>query len=184
MQFKNACAKVHCRGERPERHWLIQGEYLQGVFCLAEVKLFHICFTLQVFLKDATGPISPFHDIPYKASDSTFHVVIEIPRWVVVNIKCWIGRVPGSNFVIPVFCQMDKCQNGSGHQGSPPPHSAGDQHDSCLREAVMNISFAGYKERETAVCCQLFPSPWLHLELWGHSSGSYPLQNKARYPIF
>jgi len=35
----------------------------------------------KVFLKDASGPISPFHDIPYKASDSTFHVVIEIPRW-------------------------------------------------------------------------------------------------------
>ena len=57
-------------------------------------------------------------------------------------------------------------------------------HDSRVREAVVNISFAGYKERETAVCCQLFPSPWLHLELWGHSSGSYPLQNIAGYPIF
>jgi len=37
--------------------------------------------TYQVFLKDNTGPISPFHDIPYRAGPNTFHVVIEIPRW-------------------------------------------------------------------------------------------------------
>ena len=59
--------------------------------------------SLQVFLKDASGPISPFHDIPYKASDSTFHVVIEIPRCAVVF------------FCVTPFCQVDKCKNGSRH---------------------------------------------------------------------
>ena len=87
LQFKDACSKVHCRGERPERHWLIQGERrfcISRMACLKEN--WNICFSFQVFLKDASGPISPFHDIPYKASDSTFHVVIEIPRCLVVNI--------------------------------------------------------------------------------------------------
>ena len=85
LQFKDACSKVHCRGERPERHWLIQGGrrcYMPRMSCL-KVNWY---FAFQVFLKDASGPISPFHDIPYKASDSTFHVVIEIPRCLVVNI--------------------------------------------------------------------------------------------------
>eukprot|EP00088_Acartia_fossae_P035822 TRINITY_DN3693_c0_g1_i2.p1 TRINITY_DN3693_c0_g1~~TRINITY_DN3693_c0_g1_i2.p1 ORF type:complete len:382 (+),score=81.08 TRINITY_DN3693_c0_g1_i2:34-1179(+) len=37
----------------------------------------------KVFIKDDTGPISPFHDIPLVANNQpkTFHVVIEIPRW-------------------------------------------------------------------------------------------------------
>ena len=29
----------------------------------------------------------------------------------------------------------------------------------------------GYKEGQAALCCQLFPPPWLHLELWCHPSG-------------
>jgi len=39
--------------------------------------------TYQVFLKDAEGPISPFHDIPLVANSeaSTYHIVIEVPRW-------------------------------------------------------------------------------------------------------
>jgi len=37
--------------------------------------------TYKVFLKDSSGPISPFHDIPLKAGSDTFHCVIEIPRW-------------------------------------------------------------------------------------------------------
>jgi len=37
----------------------------------------------KVFIKDGSGPISPFHDIPLvaNAADKTYHVVIEIPRW-------------------------------------------------------------------------------------------------------
>jgi len=37
----------------------------------------------QVFIKDAEGPISPFHDIPLMADEGnkTFNVVIEVPRW-------------------------------------------------------------------------------------------------------
>ena len=101
--------------------------------------------TLQVFLKDASGPISPFHDIPYKASDSTFHVVIEIPRCLVDNIKCWIGWCLWSNFVIILnFCQVDKWENGSGHQVSSPPHCAGDQfsheHIFILKGQIKNYS--------------------------------------------
>eukprot|EP00092_Neocalanus_flemingeri_P008812 GFUD01009485.1.p1 GENE.GFUD01009485.1~~GFUD01009485.1.p1 ORF type:complete len:367 (-),score=120.82 GFUD01009485.1:305-1405(-) len=39
--------------------------------------------TLKVFVKDSTGPISPFHDIPLVANSeaNTFHIVVEIPRW-------------------------------------------------------------------------------------------------------
>ena len=46
----------------------------------------HPCFpavlspTLQVYVKDSEGPVSPFHDIPLRAGDNTFHAVIEIPR--------------------------------------------------------------------------------------------------------
>jgi len=35
----------------------------------------------KVFIKDSDGPISPFHDIPFRAGPDTFHAVIEIPRW-------------------------------------------------------------------------------------------------------
>jgi len=37
----------------------------------------------KVFVKDAQGPISPFHDIPLVANQDagTFNVVIEVPRW-------------------------------------------------------------------------------------------------------
>jgi len=37
--------------------------------------------TYKVFVKDDDGPISPFHDIPFKAGPDTYNVVIEIPRW-------------------------------------------------------------------------------------------------------
>ena len=39
--------------------------------------------TYQVFIKDADGPISPFHDIPLVANSetNTFNIVVEVPRW-------------------------------------------------------------------------------------------------------
>jgi len=39
--------------------------------------------SFKVFVKDSTGPISPFHDIPLVANlaNKTFHAVIEVPRW-------------------------------------------------------------------------------------------------------
>jgi len=39
--------------------------------------------SFKVFVKDASGPISPFHDIPLFANleAKTFHAVIEVPRW-------------------------------------------------------------------------------------------------------
>ena len=37
----------------------------------------------KVFIKDAEGPISPFHDIPLIANSetNTFNIVVEVPRW-------------------------------------------------------------------------------------------------------
>jgi len=39
--------------------------------------------SFKVYVKDASGPISPFHDIPLvaNAANKTFHAVIEVPRW-------------------------------------------------------------------------------------------------------
>ena len=48
----------------------------------------------------------------------------------------------------------------------------------------INIFFAGYKERKAALRGQLFSPPWLHLELWGNSSGAYnrfEVLNKLRF---
>ena len=35
----------------------------------------------RLYIKDSTGPVSPFHDVPLRAGPATFHAVVEIPRW-------------------------------------------------------------------------------------------------------
>jgi len=56
--------------------------------------------TYKVFLKDATGPISPFHDIPLvaNAAAKTYHAVIEVPRWT--NAKMEIDTKSPLNPII------------------------------------------------------------------------------------
>ena len=43
-------------------------------------QLYFILLLCQVFIKDAEGPVSPFHDIPLMADEEnkTFNVVIEV----------------------------------------------------------------------------------------------------------
>lgn len=35
----------------------------------------------RVFFSSASGPVSPFHDIPLRPSPNELHMVVEIPRW-------------------------------------------------------------------------------------------------------
>ena len=55
-----------------------------------------------MFLKDATGPISPFHDIPLvaNAAAKTYHAVIEVPRWT--NAKMEIDTKSPLNPIVQV----------------------------------------------------------------------------------
>ena len=56
----------------------------------------------KVFVKDAQGPISPFHDIPLVANQDagTFNVVIEVPRWT--NAKMEIDTKSPLNPIVQV----------------------------------------------------------------------------------
>ena len=58
--------------------------------------------TYKVFVKDANGPISPFHDIPLvaNAEAKTYHAVIEVPRWT--NAKMEIDTKSPLNPIIQV----------------------------------------------------------------------------------
>jgi len=48
------------------------------------------------FFKDAAGnPVSPMHDIPMKAGEDTFNMVVEVPRWS--NAKMEIDLKSGLN---------------------------------------------------------------------------------------
>ena len=62
--------------------------------------------TYQVFIKDADGPISPFHDIPLIANSeaNTFNIVVEVPRWT--NAKMEIDTKSPLHPIIQVKCQF------------------------------------------------------------------------------
>lgn len=56
--------------------------------------------SFKAYVKDASGPISPFHDIPLYANkeNKTFHAVIEVPRWT--NAKMEIDTKSPLNPII------------------------------------------------------------------------------------
>ena len=68
--------------------------------------------TYQVFVKDAFGPISPFHDIPLVANSeaNTFHIVVEIPRWT--NAKMEIDTKSPLHPIVQVQFLANMVSNG------------------------------------------------------------------------
>jgi len=56
--------------------------------------------SFQIFISDAEGPISPFHDIPFLANPEkkTYNAVIEVPRWT--NAKMEIDTKSPLNPII------------------------------------------------------------------------------------
>ena len=165
------------RGQRGTGSYKVEGDFVRQQ-CLASMLLCRFSWKMPL----GQSPLSMTSHTKLLTLPSMLLLRFPGVWWSTLGVD---EHVHVSSFVmIMFFCQVDKWKNGSGHQVSSPPHCAGDQTFSWahLKEAEqkrlfnskgynINIIFVGYKERETALCGQLFPPPWIHLELWGHSSG-------------
>lgn len=127
--------------------------------------------------------MSPFHDIPLYASadGAVLNMVVEIPRWT--NAKMEVYRSKGAG---------NSMQEGEG-RGTLDVHAHTHTHTcigtfSCtytLRHYCTAIGFTladqrgefskphqtGHQEGEAPIRFKLLPVPWIHMELWGTSTG-------------